>query len=292
MPVLGLVNKRLDEVNQRLSVEHSIDTVYHAKRWVSRWKDLTCSQITREMVTELRNERSRVSNETANKELRHLKALFNWGLKNELMTSNPAVNVEMMRIEKKRKRIPTQDEINKILEVATPEQRDYLWCLCETLGRSREINGLTWDDVDFENKTVILYTRKKKYGTKTPRIIPMTSKLFSVLSEKYLKRDIDVPWVFWHRYRSRKTGGVIVAPFQDRKKFMKTLCARANVPYFRFHTLRHAGASLMDAVNIPLAAIQHILGHENRKTTEIYLHSNNENHVQIMNIYEQARDNT
>lgn len=55
------------------------------------------------MITDLRNERSRVSNETANKELRHLKALFNWGLKNELIINNPAANVAMMRIEKKSK---------------------------------------------------------------------------------------------------------------------------------------------------------------------------------------------
>jgi hypothetical protein len=101
MPFLVLVNKRLDEVKQRLSVEHYMDTVYHARRWITRWNGLTCSQITREMIADLRNERSRVSNETANKELRHLKALFNWGLKNELVASNPAANVAMMRIEKK-----------------------------------------------------------------------------------------------------------------------------------------------------------------------------------------------
>ena len=98
MPFLVLVNKRLDEVKQRLSVEHYMDTVYHARRWIARWNGLACSQITREMITDLRNERSKVSNETANKELRHLKALFNWGVKNEILTSNPAANVAMMRI--------------------------------------------------------------------------------------------------------------------------------------------------------------------------------------------------
>jgi integrase len=291
MPFLVLVNKRLDEIKQRLSVEHYMDTVYHARRWVSRWKDLTCSQITREMITDLRNERSRVSNETANKELRHLKALFNWGLKNELIISNPATNVAMMRIEKKSRRIPTQDEINKVFEVATTEQRDYLWCLRETLGRSREINKLTWDDVDFNNKTVTLHTRKKKHGTRTPRIIPMTSTLFNVLSERHSRREADIPWVFWHRYRPRKETEIIVAPYQDRKKFMKTLCTKAGVPYFRFHPLRHAGASLMDSANIPIASIQNILGHECRKTTEIYVHANDENNANIMKIYENARKN-
>lgn len=37
MPVLILVNKRLEEVQQRLSVEHYMDIVYHARRWVRRW---------------------------------------------------------------------------------------------------------------------------------------------------------------------------------------------------------------------------------------------------------------
>jgi len=290
MPFLVLVNKRLDEVKQRLSFEHYKDTVYHARRWVSRWQDLACSQITRDMIADLRNERSLVSNETANKELRHLKALFNWGLKNEFIASNPAVNVAMMRIEKKTKRIPTQDEINKVFEAATTEQRDYLWCLRETLGRSREINGLTWDDVDFNNKTVTLYTRKKKHGTKTPRIIPMTNMLFNVLSERFSKREDSIPWVFWHSYRSRKENEIIVAPYQDRKKFMRTLCTKAKVPYFRFHPLRHAGASLMDSANIPIASIQEILGHECRKTTEIYVHANEGNKTAIMKIYEDARE--
>ena len=243
------------------------------------------------MITDLRNDRSRVSNETANKELRHLKALFNWGMKNELIVSNPAAIVSMMRIEKKSKRIPTQREINKVFEVATPEQLDYLWCLRETLGRSREINGLTWEDVDFNNKTVTLYTRKKKHGTRTPRIIPMTNTLFNVLSERRLRSEVDNPWVFWHRYRSRKSGEIILAPYQDRKKFMRNLCAKAKVPYFRFHPLRHAGASLMDAANIPIASIQNILGHECRKTTEIYVHANDEDKVNVMKIYENAREN-
>lgn len=64
---------------------------------------------------------------------------------------------------------------------------------------------------------------------------------------------------------------------------------KANVPYFRFHPLRHAGASLMDAVNIPITSIQTILGHESRKTTEIYLHSNDEQHALLMNVHERAR---
>jgi integrase len=45
------------------------------------------------------------------------------------------------------------------------------------------------------------------------------------------------------------------------------------VKYFRFHALRHFGASVLDQANVPIGSIQRILGHENRTTTEIYLHS-------------------
>lgn len=54
---------------------------------------------------------------------------------------------------------------------------------------------------------------------------------------------------------------------------MKTLCKKAGVKYFRYHALRHCGASLLDQANVPIGSIQKILGHENRTTTEIYLHT-------------------
>ena len=54
---------------------------------------------------------------------------------------------------------------------------------------------------------------------------------------------------------------------------MKSLCRKAGVQYFRFHALRHFGASMLDHANVPIGSIQRILGHENRTTTEIYLHS-------------------
>jgi integrase len=47
---------------------------------------------------------------------------------------------------------------------ADPETQDYLWTLKETLGRMSEINRLTWTDVDFDGRFVILYTRKKLGG--------------------------------------------------------------------------------------------------------------------------------
>ena len=74
----------------------------------------------------------------------------------------------------------------------------------------------------------------------------MTQTLHDVLMHRYENRDPDKPWVFWHRYWSRKAGKFVEGPYGDRKKLMKRLCKKAGVRYFRFHPIRHSGASIMD----------------------------------------------
>lgn len=72
---------------------------------------------------------------------------------------------------------------------------------------------------------------------------------------------------------------------------MKSLCRKAGVRYFRFHALRHSGASVMDNNNVPIGAIQRILGHENRTTTEIYLHSISGEERRAIDAFEKASRN-
>jgi integrase len=160
-----------------------------------------------------------------------------------------------------------------VIASADPDVQDYLITIQDTMGRMSEINRLTWDDVDLARKFVTLYTRKKKGGHLTPRKIFMTQRLSDILSRRFEKRDLSIQHVFCHKYWSQKEGQFVTGPFIDRKRIMKTLCKKAGVKYFRFHALRHSGASIMDGNNVPIGSIQRILGHENRSTTEIYLHS-------------------
>ena len=142
-----------------------------------------------------------------------------------------------------------------------------------TAARMGEINSLTWDDVNFENRYVTLWTRKKKGGNREPRDVPMVTKLYEILLYRFKNRDPEMPFVFWHSYWSRKISQKVSGPYCDRKKIMKTLCKKAGVKYFRFHPFRHLTASILDDLGIPIGVIQRILGHENRSTTEGYLHS-------------------
>jgi integrase len=85
------------------------------------------------------------------------------------------------------------------------------------------------------------------------------------------------------------TGKKSVSPFDYRREILISLCDKAQVRYFTYHAIRHAGASLMDRNNAPIGAIQKILGHENRRTTEIYLHSIDNAEAEAIAIYEEAR---
>jgi len=292
MNFLDLVNRRLDHVKAYNSNKHYDDYRYLARKWIHRWGHLRCSQITCEMIEKYILKRGRISPHVANKELRSLRSLFNFGKKRKLVGENPTDYLSFLPIEKRIRYIPTPGDIDKVIAEADRETRDYLWALQETMARMSEINRLTWEDVNFEEGYIVLYTRKKKGGHLSPRKIPMTQKLFEVLSRRHAEKDPSKPWVFWHTYWSSKTGEKVEGPYKDRKKIMKTLCRKASVKYFRFHPLRHSGASVMESNNVPISSIQRILGHENRKTTEIYLHSMGEAEKQAMSIFEESRRNS
>ena len=289
---LELVNSRLDYVKAYNSKGHYENHVFMARRWVKQWGKLEVSQISQALIEKFILERSRLSPATANRELRYLRATFNFGKKRKVIQDNPLDGLEFLPVEKILRYTPSPEDVDKVIAAADDETKDYLCTIRETLGRMGEINRLTWNDVDLKERHVGLYTRKKKGGHLTPRKIPMTQRLHAILSRRYETRDSSKAWVFWHTYRSSKTGELKEGPYQDRKKFMKTLCKKAGVKYFRFHALRHSGASLMDTCKVPIGSIQRILGHESRTTTEIYLHSIGESERAAIEVFERARQNS
>lgn len=274
MDFLELCNLRLDFLKAYRGARHYTDTKYLANRWVKQWGEKTVHQITTPMVQSyLVRTCQEISAQTANKELRGLRALFNFGIKkpNRWFMHNPTDDLGFFPVEKRKKYVPPIKDVIAVLLAASGEVQDYLWTIALTLGRMSEINRLTKDDVDFENGTVTLYTRKTKGGDLCPRDIQMTETLKRVLVRRL--EGNNTQWVFHHTYYSRKAGEWVTGPYTDRKRIMKTLCKKAGVRYFRFHPVRHFGASVLIKEGVDPRTIQDILGHANFRTTEIYLHS-------------------
>lgn len=282
---LTLINERLDHIKAYNSERHYTDHIYMARRWVTEWDGLTCGEIYTEMIRSyLKQRKEQTSGYTANKELRCLRATFNFGMDDtrKWLSHNPTKGIQFFPVIKKVCYVPPKEDVLKVISLADSETQDYLYAIALTLGRMGEINRMTWQDVNFHKKKVTLYTRKSKGGNLTPRHIHMPDKLYRLLLNRHGKRKKTIPWVFWHRYWSRKKGEWVVGPYIERKRIMRTLCKKAGVQYFRFHPLRHFGASLLDSVDVPIGLIQRILGHQNRTTTEIYLHSIGESEKDAM----------
>ena len=201
------------------------------------------------------------------------KAAFNFAISEGIVLTNPLKKINFLPVDMKKKYIPSPEDVEKILSIAEPDDSDYLWTIIGTLARVGEINNLTWDDVNLDNKVLTLYTRKKKNSNRTPRDIPLPAWLYDIFSRRFKSRQGNLPWVFWHRYWDSREKCWREGSYKDRKRLMAGLCKRAGVLYFRFHALRHLGASILEKNNTPITDIQGILGHEKRTTTEIYLHS-------------------
>jgi len=289
MDFLELVNKRLDYIKAYNSERHYRDHIYYGRRWLKQWQGLKCFELESTMIEAHLIKRARkTSAYTANKELRCLRAMFNFAMKpsRNWIFENPTMGIKFMPVEKRIQYVPPKEDVLRVIMAADQDTRDYLWTIALTMGRMSEINRLTWQEVNLEERYVILYTRKKSGGHLTPRKIPMPDKLHQVLSRRFNERDKRKPWIFWSRYWDAQKGGWSEGPYKDRKRIMKTLCKKAAVRYFRFHALRHFGASLLDRSLVPIGAIQRILGHESRTTTEIYLHSIGEAEREAMKIFD------
>jgi len=74
-------------------------------------------------------------------------------------------------------------------------------------------------------------------------------------------------------------------PYTSRHHFLKTLCARAEVPPFGFHALRRYVASVLaDTHKVSAKTIQRVLRHKNLSTTERYIKKINQDLAATMEL--------
>ncbi len=137
MDFLDLVNRRLDHVEAYNSESYYLTYQVSARRWIRQWKGLTCSQISRDMVECFILERSSVSVFTANKEIRYLKATFNFGKKKGWLTENPVIGLSFLPMAKRLNYVPSPEDIDDLIAPADPEVQDYLWLLRDTMGSAK-----------------------------------------------------------------------------------------------------------------------------------------------------------
>lgn len=211
---------------------------------------------------------AKLGNKTANRHLRTLKAMWNWHrdalLVNVWQAVQPYPEDEFLKY------IPTPDDVAAVLKEARHWEERILLFLLATGARSGEAFNLTWEDVNLERSTVILWTRKRKGGSRQARLLPISPTLRAILEELARESTGECPNVFVNP----ETGEPYYRQLPSIRLMLKRLCRKAGVKEFGFHALRHYVASrLMESQQANIVEIQHLLGHQRTTTTDAYLKS-------------------
>lgn len=216
-----------------------------------------------------------------------IRVFFKYLSQKELISQNPAMNLETPKLGKRMPRYLSLDDSKKLLDAVDigddrNKERDYailtLFLNCGI--RLSELVGINIKDIDFsENKlNVIGKGDKERTIYLNKACINAINSYLAVRAKTGIKKGSEDAMFLSERLEriSNRTVQHIVK--QELSK------AGLDTRKYSVHKLRHTAATLMYKYgNVDIRALQELLGHESISTTEIYTHVDNE---QIRNAVE------
>lgn len=168
--------------------------------------------------------------------------------------------------EKKEIKIPTIEEVKFLADKSSGTAFELPFLLATWMGlRTSEIRGLTWDCIE---KDMLHIKQALVEGDNGP--VLKTTKSFSG------NRKIRIPPYIMSLIESqpRKNEYVIHYTRNALYNHLKRMCARYNLPHYRFHDLRHVQASVMLALGVPDKYAMERMGHASTNMLKtVYQHT-------------------
>ena len=264
----------------------------------TRLKDLTTARIT-EFLLELGKTKQP---QTVRKNKIILHSILNYAVSQKFIKENPCLGTVWKRdVEtdmSERENYLKKDEAVKLMQIVEPYStfNTIIKLLLLTGLRSGEVLGLTWDKVDFENKTIFvdktLTYVKGKYFLSTPktpmslRKIAIDDKAVEMLKKHKAEQDklkaiVGDAWLQPNAVFTSATGH-----YYDRcllnTQFRRFFKKHPELHRVSIHGLRHTHASLLILAGENLDAISKHLGHASADiTSRVYAHLMAEVRVRI-----------
>ncbi|MDF2854245.1 MAG: integrase [Neobacillus sp.] len=195
--------------------------------------------------------------------------------------------VEPPRVVKKEINVWNIEQINTLLEIAKHSRYFPIFYLAAYTGmRKGEILGLTWNDVDFDEKMIYikrtLYKVKSGYLLQEPktqssnRSIYMDDDIIKVLKNQKEMQDeerMKYDGVYKeHQMVFAQETGEFVSP-SSANTMLGRFVVRAGLPPIRFHDLRHTHATILLQMGVNPKIVAERLGHSSVHTTlDTYSH--------------------
>ena len=244
--------------------------------WRERLGHLTLDRVTPAVVAEARDQlaagltRSGTPRgpSTTIRYMAALSHLFSVAFKEwQWVESNPLVRVSKPREPRGRVRFLSDDERGRLLEACRESRNPILYdvvVLALSTGmRRNEIMTLHWPAVDLGRRMVTLHDTKNRES----RSVPLAGIAFDLIEARARVRRLDTDYCFPAPYRH----GQEPKPFCFEGAW-QTALARAEIPDFRFHDLRHSAASYLLMSHASLGELAEILGHRTLAMVKRYSH--------------------
>lgn len=205
-----------------------------------------------------------VTRTTVHGEITYIHAILNWALQERHITRNPLAGYKKPKRDDAIISPPTQQETERILAVA-PSHIARALALSYFTGirpGHSELLGLTWNDIDWELRIILVRSARK--GGPRARMVPIHRDFFDVLGAWHRADGHNGYIIQWQGKPVKR----IIKGYNSAKK--KAGITRRLPPY----SFRHAFATKVLGQGADLKATSEILGHSRPDTTmRIYQHT-------------------
>jgi integrase len=178
----------------------------------------------------------------------------------------------------------TQEEIQKVIDIAKEPQKTLYWLAAETGMRAGELCGLRIDNLDLENCVVNVRQSVWRNQVQTPKT-QNALRQFAISPQltKHLKCFLSTwrPNLLGLLFATRN--GKPWAPSEIMRSHLHPLLDSLGIHRCGLHAFRHTNSSLMDRLNAPMKTRQERLGHAagSDLTMDVYTHAVSEDDRRI-----------
>lgn len=254
----------LNSNNLSSSTLRSIKTAF--KHFLNFFGNTFLDEITKEKVIEFRSYLfSKVKNQVY---WRVFRASFNRALELNYIEFNYFNQIKPPKKQQtKPKNIP-RNELNLILQHLTATIKDLVLLTYLTGIRLSEAVFLTWNDIDLQQRILIIGSENFQSKTRKSRSVPLCIEAIEIL----LSRVPKILNVNQKNYVFTKVDNRPFTKDHISKSFKYAVRKVGLNENYTFHSLRHSTATNLVNAGVNLPVIQRLLGHSNFSTTQIYAH--------------------
>lgn len=224
------------------------------------------------MYLSMYKEKRKVSNRTLENIRKCLSSFFSWLADEQFISHNPCRGLKNIRYDKVVRKPYSGEELEKLKNACTNSRDLALVSFLYATGcRVSEVVSIDIADVNFKTKEIVVYGKGGK-----ERTVYLTEVAVMYLQEYISSRNDSNKALFVGKGNKRLQKNAIQA-------VMKKLGKRAGVENVHPHRFRRTLATDLIDRGAALQDVQRILGHEDIRTTQVYVYTKQRN---IRNAYE------